>query len=141
MADMQKLIARLEAAEAGSRELDALVWKALNPRGEIAIKGAGRPGLVDWRCRIPGATIANSWTNPGRYTTSLDAALALAERVGFPAYSGEIQPSGRWKWKIASNAPLGASVRGPKWPSGVAKTPSLALCIAILKAKAQGEGG
>ena len=111
--DLSALIARLEAAEAGSSHLD---------------------GEIQWM-------LDGTDYGPKSYTTSLDAALALAERVGFPAYSGEIQPSGRWKWKIASNAPLGASVRGPKWPSGVAKTPSLALCIAILKAKAQGEGG
>lgn len=140
-ADLSALIARLEAAEAGSRELDALVWKALNPRGEIAIKGAGRPGLVNWRCRIPGATIANSWTNPGRYTTSLDAALALAERVLPGWYFGVqqnryVSPDMPDNWSAYLSAPRALDQGDIE---GEAPTPALALCIAILRAK-QGEG-
>lgn len=73
---------------------------------------------------------------------SLDAALALAELV---------LPD--WAWEIRLDRG-GASVQtAPAWwmeglaapdEGGVScdgKTPALALCIAILKAKAQGEGG
>lgn len=58
MTDLSALIARLEAAEVGSRELDAAVCDALN-----------------WR-KTDGV-----WVFPAPVSQSLDAALALAERV------------------------------------------------------------
>ena len=71
-------------------------------------------------------------------TTSLDAALALAERV-------LIEPFGWTINKVVDDgavlhsAALYASRAYPDYPA--ARTPAIALCIAILKAKAQGEGG
>ena len=113
--DMSALITRLEAAGAGSIELDVAIWDAMG----------------GW-----------SVSHPPAYSSSLDAALALAERV---------LPD--WAWEIRLDRG-GASVQtAPAWwmeglaapdEGGVScdgKTPALALCIAILKAKAQGEGG
>lgn len=109
---MQDLIARLEAAEVGSRELDWDVSEALGV----------------WRTE----TIMRA-TAP--WTTSLDAALALAERV-LPDY---------W-WLVRSNeddtgffANLGVNGTNPNmgaqcFPVFAASAP-LALCIAILRAK------
>lgn len=104
------LIERLEAAEGGSRELD---WSISDAFGER------HGGNV---CPI--------------YTTSLDAALALAERA-LPGYFWEIQI-----------CPYTTTVQGAleSWNEGLAapdvggvyadaRTPALALCIAILKAK------
>ena len=129
MADMQELIARLEAAEAGSRELDAAVWAASNGYELFEHDGAG------WRYRMkPDDIMRHERTGYiSSYTTSLDAALALAERV-----------VGDREWMVeVKDRPLGRVHRaclgivGPVYAS----TPALALCIAILKAKAQGEGG
>ena len=132
---MDDLIKRLEAAEAGSRELDALLWKALHPRGEIAVKGAGRPGLVDWRCRVPGATIANSWTNPPAATTSLDAALSLAERL-WPHVMwriGHDPDDGSLKAELV----IAQKPGDPPAVSANAFTAPLALCAAVLRARSE----
>ncbi len=66
-ADLSALIARLEAAEAGSRELDHLIFMYTAPM-----------------------EVASHWSPSDRmtlFTTSLDAALALAERVHGEAYA------------------------------------------------------
>lgn len=131
MADMQALIARLEAAEAGSAELDYLIDEALsewrNIGGGFAVH------------KVTGERRRNSFDCSAPVTTSLDAALALAERV-LPGWQitlstkgGEMPP-----WVQIYPLPLEEdNYLDPEF----AATPALALCIAILKAKAQGEGG
>jgi hypothetical protein len=125
--DMSALIARLEAAEAGSRELN----------GDVA---SATVGFMAW----DGEPI----------TQSLDAALALAERVLPDHMRGPISLciAGSAEAYIDHVDPCGDSVKA------FGKTPALALCICILwaiqhgyeaagvvspnlKAKAQGEGG
>lgn len=127
MADMQELIARLEAAEAGSIELDVAIWDAMG----------------GW-----------SVSHPPAYSSSIDAALALAERVLPDHMRGPISLciAGSAEAYIDHVDPCGDSVKA------FGKTPALALCICILwaihhgyeaagevspilKAKAQGEGG
>lgn len=89
---MGDLIERLEAATAGSRELDGLLarrfgWHRVEPRHAsnkhggwiapedfIGVQADGRPRLDS----LHGTTI---YRDPPGLTTSLDAALALAERV------------------------------------------------------------
>lgn len=112
---MQDLIERLEAAECGSRELDREV------------------------CEATGWGVHNAfWILPA--TTSLDAALALAERV-LPDHKFAIVkddgpdagPKFRWSVQVARynlEGPVGRN----SWWFGVSDTPALALCIAILKA-------
>lgn len=70
-----ELIARLEAAEVGSRELDAEVWDIEDDRPRWSF-GDDFPIYK----RDPDDSVA--FDSPPPYTTSLDAALALAERVG-----------------------------------------------------------
>lgn len=143
VADMSALIARLEAAEAGSRELDVAIRDALIPDGaandfNFLTGFADRPethGVM--RVRIV-----------EEYTTSLGAALALAERV-LPGYEVSIsqrkprhlETCAEWwhasLFKITTGVVFDA---GPGTISIKSATPALALCIAILKAKAQGEG-
>lgn len=108
------LIERLEAAEVGSRELDAAIWYAL-------IETCGGKPDRDMIDRWPA------------YTTSLDAALALAERVlpgCCPGVSQNVH-SGVWfSW-------LGYSDEGvPRlYADAFGKTAAVSVCIAILKAK------
>lgn len=101
-ADLSALIARLEAAEVGSRELDLVVVRAIGEDGD----------LLGWP----------------PYTTFLDAAFALAERV-------------------LGNGPCVLHRNGPnEWgftyvddDTAYATTPALSVCAALLRAK-QGEG-
>jgi len=74
---MTDLLARLEVAEAGSRELDGAVWCARNGYVFVMWDGAG----CVYR-KQPGYGISHiSQSDVAPVTTSLDAALALAERV------------------------------------------------------------
>ena len=125
-ADLSALIARLEAAEAGSRELDDAAWFAAT--GEKA----SYPFDDETDPHIRYGTLA--WVRLPRSTTSLDAALALAERV-LPG----------WVWNMGNDTRCWAHLWNdlPTYdgnPSmGRAATPAVALCNAILRAK-QGEG-
>lgn len=129
---------RLEAAEAGSRELDASIWGALiHPEVKVischaayAERGTQVMFTLPPKRKEMATQGRGPYQHADAYTTSLDAALALAERV-LP---------GRLTWRIESE---GVSFTAAFWddpeydPVGVgrAPTPALALCIAILKAK------
>ena len=122
------LIERLEAAGEGSRELDYAIehWLEINTEDEY------------WKLRV-----AADWT------TSLDAALALAERV-LPGWYAGVQP---WFHTDPDRAMHRAYVVRPDWArwnpvdddwceciwGRSAATPALAVCIAILKARATQE--
>lgn len=105
---MKDLIAKLEAATEGSRELDLEIWN-----------GIERQPLVDGE---NGATVAN-------YTASIDAALTLApEGWDFDVSSMEGKSSAHVSRPVAFN----------KWFSNLGQggTPALSICIAALKARA-----
>jgi hypothetical protein len=141
MADMQELIARLEDAEAGSRELDAAIFRYF---GEpVPTEFAGRGIKLEWQddgtAVMPIGDMHVRYSPPS-YSTSLDAALALAERV-LPSWrvfgisdERDSQVNSGWAAGICE-------LRGPGIQHARTWTPALAICIAILKAKAQGEGG
>ncbi len=138
-ADLSALIARLEAAEVGSRELDAEIALATAQDGAVSIVDPEVAGIFSprpgWLLDANGSSISAS-----PFTTSLDAALALAERV-----------LGGWAWQVDR---WGAMSRitlnecdNDGWHRSthrrievaIERPPALALCIAILRAK-QGEG-
>jgi hypothetical protein len=159
MTTSDSLIERLEAAEVGSRELDALMWAHFHPE---------RVKVVTWHEPYGGSDKTQVWFKapPGRResvtndrgpyphatpaTTSLDAALALAERV-LPNTDERIaQPvvwagDGKGFWRIPAAqinfairdaaAEGGFAIEAGKTVRADATTPALALCIAILKAK------
>lgn len=137
------LIEKLEGAEVGDRMLDAQIWCAVNGliwkkplvvtgfpdrfysfrtnKGDIGLHGDDQRGPVT------------------RVTTSLDAALALAERV-LPG----------WAWQIDLGLGMGPTVQGASkpWTEGLvapdcggvfvtAATPALALCAAVLRAQSE----
>lgn len=119
-----QLITSLEQAGEGSRELDQAVHEAL-----------GLPGQWSGPINPPRAP-QGFWSGP-HYTHHVDAALALAERV-LPG----------WDWSVcrlepnhgfAKNGLFYATVeRLPDDWSPIfdasAKTPAIALCLAILRA-------
>ena len=152
--DMSALIARLEAAETGSAELDYLIDEALsewrNIGGGFAVH------------KVTGERRRNSFDYTAPVTTSLDAALALAERV-LPGCGWSVSMDDRMGW-YQSDIGKDHYLFAGEPSRSLARTPALALCIAILKAiqharsstagyeavgevspnlkaKAQGEGG
>jgi len=136
---MTDLLARLKVAEAGSRELDGLLWLhffAAQVERDIARhKGTWPRGASDEEKTKRRAEFIAS--NAPKFSTSLDAALALAERVlpeancrGF-----DQTPRGCDAYVSRNNVASGAWVI-----EGTAPTPALALCIAILKATHKAEG-
>ncbi len=146
MADMQELIARLEAAEAGSRELDREIM-ALTYSWEQRHIGVTCWDDREGRC-CPGAKhMSWVWVDPAtgqwktnakeglEFTTSLDAALALAERV-LPGKFWTVYAA----YRIEGRMTYGVNLDDDS-DTSYSKTPALALCVSILKAKAQGEGG
>lgn len=125
------LIERLEKAEAGSRELDALIWCEFNDA--VCYRLTDQERALIYTPRTGKGMRRES--NYAPVTTSLDAALALAERAGLRPYLADATIKGRWRWTLVNPALLG-DLESEPWTNGVAATPALALCIAILKAKA-----
>lgn len=108
-----ELIARFEAAEVGSRELDALIWDIEDDRPRWSFGG----GLPIYR-RDPDDD--DEFDTPPHYTTSLDAGIALAERLGLDTFAIIYAAIMNWK----AHDPRGAML----------KVLPLTLCIAILRA-------
>lgn len=125
---IQELIGKLEAAEVGSPDLDALVHVAVaNDPNTYVVEPSPdsifshQPGWYRTGCDL------SCKADP--VTTSLDAALALAERV-VPGCSWCAETHGR---KPFANVCLSDEIGF----GSEASTPALALTIAILKAQAE----
>lgn len=147
---MSGLVEKLEAAEVGSRALDWAIAEMFGdvPEHEVRKIGMGygwnrEPGrFALYRPKDSEGRSVEMWQAP-QVTTSLDAALALAERVlpGDPDFQ-PTGPSVGWKINLYRGmvpAPLGgwiATVRrhASDGFDGSAPTPALALCAAILRA-------
>lgn len=136
MTDHASLIERLEKAEAGSREFDALVTVALRldcKRGlpddlqylqAIRRDGGCAPGTYWYVCRS-----GKSLRTSDPVTTSIYATVALVER----ALPGSLCLAGTRGMKgdraRAAIIPAHGRMVGAKH-----RTPAMALCIALLKA-------
>lgn len=135
---MSGLVEKLEAAEAGSREFDGLV--------EVAIRDvfASRSGLkqehwAKWRSNAAGF-VSDGYTTYASdpVTTSLDAALALAERV-CPDHDWSVgclpvSDDADYEEHHHFGALLYSRYTKPYDALGHGATPALALCIAICRA-------
>lgn len=123
------LITRLEEAAEGSRELDEAIHDLLcASKFRTCIKGLSDDDGGLWMYEFPGHRASSAL----RVTTSLDAALALAERV-LP----EMNCTGFDKTPLGVEAYVSLNnVDSGHWCEiGWHKSsPALALCIAILKA-------
>ncbi|MGR6533079.1 hypothetical protein [Brevundimonas sp. RM1] len=118
-ADLSALIARLEAAEVGSRELDAEIGQSLG----VAMCGDKDGAWGAW---------------DAHWTSSMDAALAIVERV-LPGWRWSVQQLDP-NYEASLTIPNGAFLLSSDTEVyAISKTPALALVIAILRAK-QGEG-
>jgi hypothetical protein len=138
---MTDLIKRLEEAEAGSRELDALVFRRFGgplPK-EFAGYGVELTWQADGSATMPVGEMQVRY-DPPAYTTSLDAALALAERV-LPGVRVVTDSACRETGRPGAGFVF--SQHGEKI-SGVMNdgaTVALALCAAILRATDTGREG
>lgn len=128
---MTDLIDRIEGARVGSRDLDADIYEALGYEVKRHPEHyGGRSFSRSW------AYLRNSrWESMSKPSTSVDAALALAERVlpGLTDYRIE-RDHGQHYARLVLDMPT--EIVGFK---SDAATPALALCAAILRAKEQGK--
>ena len=117
MTDTHELISRLEVATEGSRELDeaiaTAIWGEPKPSGNV-----GGVRILVWQHNGLERSIAPE------FTESLDAAMTLVPE-------GESWDCG---WEAAN--PHGMAWVGSNNPQVIASTPTLALCIAALTARA-----
>jgi hypothetical protein len=121
---MNELIAKLEAATKGSRELDLdLWWECKANRGS-----SNSPMPEDYRR-------SNLKMNDApRYTTSLDAAMTLVPE-GWSIGLGDLRSYNPIIWRAHLRDHNNPSASTRDWKEGHAPTPALALCIAALKAR------
>lgn len=128
---MKSLIAKLEAATEGSRELDAEIWRHLGLAPAIG------DGVWDWKYMGNGAwhqsEMESTWGRHAaapHYTTSLDAALTLVpDGLGRGCWAFSRDHYGGCHADVWRNAEFNRKEHGSS------KTPALALCIAALKAR------
>lgn len=143
MSDLAELLARVEAAKGPSRLLDAKITVALNIRPEWVRRAyPAEPLWIDHRdprfepvIRIHTTGKRRSVGHPpleeyAAYTASLDAALALAERVR-PGACVLMQITPARTLVNLHTRPLG--LIGNWQPLASAKTAPLALLAALLK--------
>ena len=126
MTDLPALIAKLEAATEGSRELSdevlvACGWTRENI-GHGKVAATGREFVV-WQWTDPEGARRSPELDP---TRSLDAAVAIVpDRWDYIAFTK------RYTGKVSADVLLALSMH-----SNEGATPALALCISILHARA-----
>jgi hypothetical protein len=146
MTDLESLLARVEAAEGPDREIDALICAALHvlPAGEVCPPVAADTA-VEWRAFEDGWVRLYATNGHVRdqhflgrhadpFTASLDAALALCERV-LPGADVSL-------FTLRSKRPEARVVTDYDeatdeiyvWEDADGATPALALLAALLKA-------
>lgn len=141
-ADLSALIARLEAAEAGSRELDGAIHRATSP-DDLLMADSGSVGRNPRPARrqplrecgfVSDRDLADMMGSPS-VTTTIDAAVAFAERVLGDAFRLALVQRPDTSWDAATLWLDTDPNREVEY--GHAPTPALALVIAVLRAKAQ----
>ncbi len=110
MTTLPDLIAELEAADEGTKDLDATI--------HCVLKGAWYPYAL---------TVAEP------VTTSIDAAVVLCERL-LPEWSWECRRSGFGNSQADVWNPLKSPGTGNSYRTDTGNTPAIALVIAALKA-------
>lgn len=137
MPDLRPLLDRIEKAEGPDRELDLLIWVALvaNPSKEynwsdgVWFKDHGE------KDRGPYWRACDHTKEAPFYTASLDAALALVERV---------RPGHWWSIEHVGGAPPAGFAKARIFTPEVAysasgSTPALALLSALIRSLIEGD--
>lgn len=132
---IQEVIAKLEAATEGSRELDFRIQCAAAPSNDLPMGHTSASLLVsaerigDWSgaCRLSDCPL---------YTTSIDAALTLVPKpYEFLVRAGAKKGDADGDRRPFANC-MHPRSDGPMYGANAA-TPALALCIAALRARSQ----
>lgn len=131
------LIERIEAAEVGSRELDAAVFRHFGQ--PLPDQFASLRLDLDWQAdgsALMAIGEMNVRYDPPTYTTSIDAAVALAGRVLPGWVAGIMQNRGRevLAWSAYLSPPNPAELDEVE---AHAHTPALALVASILRARGE----
>ena len=156
--DMTDLVERLEGAAAGSRELDGAIHRLLFPE-DLIMTDVGSVGPVMRPCkREPlsdaphlGDLLIAEMIGVSGYSTSIDAAVALAERV-LPGWFTGVQP---WFHTDPDRVMFRSYLIRPDWKrwnpvdeewfdqvhGRSAATPSLALCAAVVRVRSERKEG
>lgn len=132
------LIEKLEGAEGPSLVLDGEIWCAVNGYTFVMWDGAG----CVYRRASDGGISHEQASRIRPFSASLDAALALAERVlpgwEFGTYINRPDVNGRRFTKIEAHRWQDVS---PEYAfacaSSKAATPALAVCAAVLRAQSE----
>ncbi len=133
---MTDLIDALEAAEGPSRELDARIWKLVDPQAHESCR---QSALKICRRRYWDVALVDGIVeeNADAYSESLDAALSLVpEGHSLAGLWEAVNPKDRpwWGCDVRRDDPYGCiSVHG-------SATPALALAIAALRAMEADDG-
>lgn len=132
---MTDLAEKLEGAAAGSRELDGAIHRLLFPE-DLIMTDVGSVGPVMRPCKreplsdVPhlGDLLIAEMIGVSGYSTSIDAAVALAKQE-LPGCIVDLS--------IHPDRPSFGSVDfGQRLYASKASTPSLALCAALIRARA-----
>ena len=137
------LLEKLASATEGSRELDALVTVALGPPPSDEPGRHYRPTMIDEEC-APGtywyvSISGRSLQTSEPVTTSIDAALALAERrhnpmphIKLELVAMDLVTGGQCYWTTCE---LQLPEDDAPYRSRHEHEPALAICLALIKAK------
>src|SRR5215217_3197526 len=133
---LDSIIERLERADRPDRKLDIAIMDLLDPRSDDENHLVmGKLLQAKWGAYGQMANQVDYYIEAPKVTSSVDAAIALAEKVLQGAYSMKI-----------STDPSGCGTKIHHWPNGlsgedeiiaegVSETIALSACLAILKAK------
>jgi len=136
---ISELIKALEAADGPSRELDVAIDMTLWPNKMFM---PSNPDPLDWVVKVgdiwsgvyrDGSYMTNSDRYCRRYTYSVDAAIALCNRV---------LPEAKWEITTTGFKPGCTIVSNGRMIAGsYSLIPAIALCLAVLRAKLSQDGG
>jgi hypothetical protein len=135
MADVTGLVERLEKATGGPRSLEKDILRALG----YHMRRVPMDSFVYWAKNETGFPLVDVLGDDcDNFTASLDAALALVERVlpGWDICLSRVKGDEAVTWNAVVGEPDSFSGSEATSP-----TPALALCLAALKALAQGNEG
>jgi hypothetical protein len=117
MTDLAALIAKLDAVQGPSRELDAEIAALCAPTDD--------PRL---------AAFESGDDYPRNYTRSLDAALSLLGPPGYPLWTMTLELRAHGD-KYGTTAMCEVTIPSSEFRSCHARSPAIAVCIAALKAR------
>ena len=137
----QSLITRLSKLDAPDREVDGIIAETFGYPQEVFGSSFGTAYVDGPDMHYDAATWSGegkSWSAP-YFTSSVDAAIALAERV-LPGWQG-LHLSAEWTGikhpgnGVTHSAQLWESLHGYKYVNGKGANLAIALLIALLRAK------